>query len=116
MINTTAKIVEDFLFPHVSPIIGQPTYDSLAEIHLKVNANKASAHSNLGNGLLGLLYLTISPAVYGTLSTEPFIRPPTQELQQTSPTIYPVQMSLIYVTPTKSNWISSTNTATQTNP
>ena len=75
MLNTIAKIVEGLPFPHVSLILGQPTYDSLAELHLKLNVNVTSVHSNLGNGLLWLLYLTIFPAVYATLSAEPFTPP-----------------------------------------
>ena len=67
--------MEGFPFHHVSPIVGQPTYGSLAELHLKLNANAESVHSNLGNGLLDLLYLTISLTVYGTLSVEYFIPP-----------------------------------------
>ena len=72
MPTTIAKIVEGFLFPHLSPIIGNPTYDSLAELHLKLNTNAASVHSSLGHGLLCLLFFTISPAVYNTLSVVSF--------------------------------------------
>ena len=68
MLTTITKIVENFPFPQLSPIIGQPTYDSLAKLHLKLNANAASFHSNLGDGLLGLLFLAMYPAVYDTLS------------------------------------------------
>jgi hypothetical protein len=40
-----------------------------------LNANSASIQSHLGNGRLGLLYLTVSPTVYNTLSAVPFIPP-----------------------------------------
>jgi hypothetical protein len=57
------------------PITGVPTYGSIAELNLQLNINAASVQSNLGDGLLGLLYLTISPAKYNTLSAVPFIPP-----------------------------------------
>ena len=74
---TTAidKIVDNFPHPNISPIVGQPTYETLAQLHLQLNSNAASVHSNLGNGQLGLLQLTVSEAVYNTLSATPFIRP-----------------------------------------
>ena len=69
------KIIETFPHPTITPIIGQPTYESIAELHLKLNANAASVHSNHGNGALGLLFLTIKPEVYSTLSNVPFLPP-----------------------------------------
>lgn len=70
------SIVAGFPFPNVHPIIGEPNYESIAGLHLQLNANAASVASHLGNGLLGLIYLTVSPAVYATLSAVPFIPPP----------------------------------------
>lgn len=70
------SIVEGFPFPTVQPIIGEPNYESIAALHLQLNANAASVQSHLGNGVLGLLYLTVSPAVYATLSAVPFVPPP----------------------------------------
>jgi hypothetical protein len=69
------SIVEGFPYPTVHPIIGEPNYESIAALHLQLNANAASVQSHLGNGVLGLLYLTVSPAVYATLSAVPFIPP-----------------------------------------
>jgi hypothetical protein len=69
------SIVDGFPFPTVHPIIGEPNYESIAALHLQLNANAASVQSHLGNGVLGLLYLTISPAVYATLSAVPFVPP-----------------------------------------
>jgi hypothetical protein len=52
-------------FPHstIPPVIGMPTFATIAKVNLKLNANAASVQSNLGDGTLGLLALTISPAV-----------------------------------------------------
>ena len=63
------KIVDRLLFPTIDLIFGTPDYESIADIHLKLNSNVASVQSNLGCGTLGLLFLTVSPAVYVTLST-----------------------------------------------
>ena len=76
MTSSTDKIVESFPYPTISPIVGQPGYDTIAEVHLQLNANAASVQSHLGDGALGLLYLTVTPAVYNTLSLVPFIPPP----------------------------------------
>jgi hypothetical protein len=69
------SIVEGFPFPSVHPIVGEPHYESIAALHQQLNANAASVQSHLGNGLLGLLYLTVSPAVYANLSVVPFVPP-----------------------------------------
>jgi hypothetical protein len=76
MVTTTIdSIVTGFPFPTILPIVGEPNYDSIAALHRQLNANAASIQSHLGNGLLGLLYLTVSPAVYATLSATPFVAP-----------------------------------------
>ena len=72
---TPDRIIESFPHPTIMPIVGQPTYETLAEIHLKLNTNAASVQSHLGNGRLGLLFLTVSPAVYNTQSAVVFIPP-----------------------------------------
>ena len=67
--------MDGFPFPTIDPIIGTPDYESIADIHLKLNSNAVSVQSNLGCGTLGLLFLTVSPAVYATLSTTEFVPP-----------------------------------------
>ena len=69
------KIVDGFPFPTVPPIVGTPTYNTIAEVNLKLISNSAFVQSNLGCGTLGLLQLTVSPAIYQTLSSIPFIVP-----------------------------------------
>ena len=63
------KIVDGFTFPTIPPIVGTPTYNTIAKVNLKLNSNSASVQSKLGYGTLGLLQLTMSPAVYNTLSS-----------------------------------------------
>ena len=48
--TTAEKIIETFPHPTIIPIIGQPNYESIAEVHLKLNTNAASIHSHRGNG------------------------------------------------------------------
>ena len=69
------KILDGFPFPTIPPIVGTPTYNTIAEVNLKLNSNSASVQSNLVCGTLGLLQITVSPAVYNTLSVTPFVVP-----------------------------------------
>ena len=69
------KIVEGFSFQTIDPIVGVPNYKKIAEVHLKLNSNAASVHSNLRNGTLGLLYLNLSPSAYSTLLATTFVMP-----------------------------------------
>ena len=66
------KIMESFPHPTVSPIFGQSSYETIAELQLKMNTNSASIYSHRGNGRIGLLFLTVKPAVYNTQSTVTF--------------------------------------------
>ena len=81
------KIVDGFPFPTISPIVGASNYKKIAEVHLKLNSNAAYVQSNLGYGTLGLLHLTVSPAVYATLSATAFIAPVKPGAKPTIPLI-----------------------------
>ena len=67
--------MDGFPFPTIDPIIGTPDYESIADMHLKLNSNAESVQSNLGCGTLGPLFLTFSPSVYATLSPTKFVPP-----------------------------------------
>jgi hypothetical protein len=69
------KVVDGFPHPIIFPINGMPNYEALSDLNLKLNSNASSVHSDLGNGQLGLLALTVSVAVYNTLSNIPFVPP-----------------------------------------
>ena len=69
------KTVEGLPFQTIDSIVGAPNYKKIAKVHLKLNLNAASVHSNLINGTLGLLYQNLSPAVYSTLSATTFVVP-----------------------------------------
>lgn len=76
MASSTEKIRDSFPFLTVDPILGEPSYESIKALHQKLNTNAASVRSHLGNGRLGLLYLTVTPEVYNTLSEVEFVPPP----------------------------------------
>ena len=57
------KIIEGFSHLMITPIIGIPLYESIAEVHIKLNSIAASVHSELGNGALGLFSLAVTPVV-----------------------------------------------------
>ena len=69
------KIVDGFPLPKIPPIFGTPTYNTIAEVNLKLNSNSASVQYNLHCNTLGLLQLTVSPAVHNNLSATAFIVP-----------------------------------------
>ena len=75
MPSALEKVIESFPHPTIQSIVGQPTYETLAEVHLKLNRNAASTHSHLGNEKLNILFLTIAPAIYNTQSNIAFIPP-----------------------------------------
>jgi hypothetical protein len=70
------KVVDGFPHPTIFPITGMPNYEALSELNLKLNSNASSVHSDLRNGQLGLLALTVLVAVYNMLSNIPFVPPP----------------------------------------
>ena len=104
MTSSTEKIVESFPYPTIPPIVGQPGYDTIAEVHLQLNANAASVQSNLRDGTPGLLYLTVTPAVFDTLSLTPFIPPanpgpePTIPAGSTGPIISDIRLQFANAT------------------
>jgi hypothetical protein len=69
------KVGVGFSHPTMAPIVGVPAYESINTLNLQLNANAASVQSNLGDGLLGLLYLTITPAEYNALSATELFPP-----------------------------------------
>ena len=76
MVALIHKILEAMPQSSIPPIIGQQTYSSIHEIHQYLSSNAVSIQSNLGCGTLGLIYLTLLPTVYATLSATLFVPPP----------------------------------------
>ena len=96
-LTSEEKILEKFPHLIIQRIIGKPSYDTLAAVHLKLNINAASVHSNRGNGQLEYLVLIVKDAVYNTLSPIPFIIPvnsgqyPVIPLNSTGPQIVDIR-------------------------
>ena len=73
--KTIERIKYYFAHPTIKPIVGQPSYETIKPLHKKINANAASVVTHLGNSRLGLLYITVTPAVFTTLCEIVFIQP-----------------------------------------
>ena len=73
------RIIQGFPHPKINLIIETQTYETLEVVTLKLNANTAFVHSELGNGQFGLLSLMFTAPVYITLigvSFAPSVNPP----------------------------------------
>ena len=67
--SSTERIIEKFPHPNISPIVGQPTFETILLVHLKLNTNAVLIYSNRGNGQLGLIFLILKLKVYDTISS-----------------------------------------------
>ena len=59
MAPTIDKIMDHFPHKNLQPIIGTPTYESILQLQIKLNANSESINTTLGDRKLGMLGLTI---------------------------------------------------------
>ena len=78
MMNSTVPSVEDFtnaFSNHLTPIVGEPTYQTLKELKDQLKANAASIPTTLGGSNHGYLGLIFSPAAYATISPTAFVEP-----------------------------------------
>jgi hypothetical protein len=66
--TSVESICKGFPFSTIAKQPGLPRYETIAEVHLKLKANAASAVSELGGGAHGLLDLVLPPATYATLT------------------------------------------------
>jgi hypothetical protein len=60
------KPSDSFEYPDLTPLseAEPPDYDSLKLLQLQINANAMTVHSSKGNGISGILALTVSPDKY----------------------------------------------------
>ena len=70
------SLIEGFPKPNPTKIVGIPTYESIKRLNDDISANAASVHTDLGGGAHGYLGMTVSPAIYATISNTAFTRPP----------------------------------------
>ena len=73
---SSESVATAFTHPILKPITGHPSYQNLVAIHFKLNAIAASIFSNHGDGIHGLLAISVSPDVYLS-TTEMAFAPPT---------------------------------------
>ena len=73
MPSTINRILDDYPFQTISPIVWPPNFETFSELYMKLNSAAVSVQSNLGNGTINLLYLTISTTFYTTLSVTAYI-------------------------------------------
>ena len=78
MMSIRIPNVKEIYFPNkvLTPLRGQPTYESLKTLSKQLKANAASVPSTLGGGLYGHLGLIMSPQRYATLANAvPWVTP-----------------------------------------
>ena len=64
-----------FEYPDLTPIHGEPSFESLTMMMNQLKANARSVRTPLGGGQHGYMGLLLTPAQYAIISTVPFIRP-----------------------------------------
>ena len=110
-----SKITATFPHKHLPAIVGAPNYESIKELHLKLNENAIKVHSNLGGGALGYLGITVEPAIYTTLSATPFQTPPNPgatpvfPVGATSPAIANIRVVFVEETANFNQYIAVSN-------
>ena len=73
--TSVESIRKGFPFPVIAKHPGLPTYETIADVHLKLKANAASVPSKIGGGAHGLLGLILPPATYTLITNEIFWAP-----------------------------------------
>ena len=65
------------VFPHpvLTKIVGDPTLESITLQQSEHNRNLTSIKSNLGDGLTGLMVISMKPETFATIPPDPFTIP-----------------------------------------
>ena len=65
------------VFPHpaLTKIVGEPNLKSITLQKSEHNGNLASIKSNLGDGLTGLMVISMKPEIFATIHPDPFTIP-----------------------------------------
>jgi hypothetical protein len=74
-LTSVDKILDSFPIQNVPPIIGEPTFESINNLHRVLKTNAASVPTALGGGVLGHLTLVLPAAEYANLSATAFPAP-----------------------------------------
>ena len=73
--TTVDNIKENFPEDPIPRIQGEPSFETIAEVHRVLNSNASSVPTMLGGGRHGYLGLTITHAAYVTLTGQAFVYP-----------------------------------------
>ena len=65
-----------FEYPDLTPIHGEPSYESLRVLYNQIKANARYVHTTLGGGQFGHLGLVLTPQQYALLSPTPYDKTP----------------------------------------
>ena len=65
-----------FEYPELTPIHGEPSYESLRVLYNQIKANARSVHTTLGGGQHGHLGLILTPQQYALLSPTAYTKTP----------------------------------------
>ena len=76
MTTSVKKVIDGFATPTLTSIIGMPEYESIKVVNDELTGNAFGVCTNLGCGTVGYSRLTLTPAVYATISATPFVAPP----------------------------------------
>ena len=66
------QLLAVFLHPVLTKIIGEPNLASITIQQSKHNGNLASIKSNLGDGITGLMVLSMKPVIFKTIHPDAF--------------------------------------------
>ena len=69
------QILSVFPHPVLTNIVVKPTLESITLQKSEHNGNLASFKSNLGDGLTGLMVISMKPSTFATIHPDPFIIP-----------------------------------------
>ena len=75
MLLNANQLLSVFPHPVLTKILGKPNIESITLQQSKHNGNFASIKSNLGDGLTGLMVISIKPEIFATIHPKPFAIP-----------------------------------------
>ena len=75
MLLNSDQLLEVFLHPVLTKILGDPNLASITLKQSKHNGNLASIKSNLGGGLTGLMVISMKPEIFATIHPDDFAIP-----------------------------------------
>ena len=68
----TNQLLAVFPHPVLTKIVGKPNLESITLQQSEHNGNLASIKSNLGDGLTGLMVISMKPEIFATIHPNPF--------------------------------------------